>query len=365
MDEQHAKKLLQICQRWSDSHHMKWGLAKCGVVGPVNNQFNFSGGTIPHLQHYTYLGVQHTSRGVDWLSTLQHASAKQQRLLAAIDGLSWSFRSRLTIFKTFIRPITEYCAALTYLWTTRTNPKARTRQRQCRDLFKQNHFSGLKFIFQRRQHSYILDIQAGLDSWKTRLEILAGGLARQLESMCPSNPLAKAIVMYCLPNSANAIVNICTNSLLYNAYKQASKRNKLSWKTWLNSQWTSSLYSSGKLSAYCLSSPTNPDRSSTLFLQPNSLAATAFSWRLGIGALMYLTCTCGLKFSRSHVSCLLFDNPLYCSLLASCAFQSQLALVNSLHSSNTFSPLDFTLNTADYPQFLAMYHIMASKMATI
>ena len=67
---------------------------------------------------YKYLGFPHTVKGIDWKEHLEDSSKKSLKFIKSLYYYKNSLPtvSKLIIFKTFIRPIMEYSACLSFYW---------------------------------------------------------------------------------------------------------------------------------------------------------------------------------------------------------------------------------------------------------
>jgi hypothetical protein len=75
-----------------------------------------AGASLPTTTVYKYLGFPHGTYGINWHEHLRSMTEKASRHLAAVEAHShhWTPASRLTIYKTFIRPQAEYGMAVIY-----------------------------------------------------------------------------------------------------------------------------------------------------------------------------------------------------------------------------------------------------------
>lgn len=110
----HAQHLLNLVSEWLTLNDMEANLTKCGIVSCSPYELFLSGLPIPNVSMYKYLGFPHTMKGIDWTSHVKTVMTRTQRFLSslAISGLTrqWPEWARLSVYKSFIRPILEYGA---------------------------------------------------------------------------------------------------------------------------------------------------------------------------------------------------------------------------------------------------------------
>ena len=124
--EPHMHHMLHVLHHWCKTNHMEVNIAKCGVLiypPPSHEILSFRlgqhGPEIPMVASYTYLGMPSTmdaKGGPDVLAHMVRRNAQAETILAALSQhiacASWPEMAKLSIYKTFIRPIIEYAAPL-------------------------------------------------------------------------------------------------------------------------------------------------------------------------------------------------------------------------------------------------------------
>jgi hypothetical protein len=92
---------------------MHFNAAKCGTFTPPDNHlFRIGGSPIPFTGSvpYKYLGFPLCRLGINWQFHVDQAVSKARTLLdhSMQTSFTWSEYSKMTVYKTFIRPIIEY-----------------------------------------------------------------------------------------------------------------------------------------------------------------------------------------------------------------------------------------------------------------
>lgn len=356
--------LLDICSSYSTEFGLTWGIPKCGVVKgsslPASPELYLSSQLLPIVPEYKYLGVVHLADGVDWTSTITRSTAKQKAMLTALSFKPWHLKMRLIIYRTFIRPISEYVAAAATIWSSR----APTVRSSIPALFKEVHCLGHQFIFNVNRFSPVLELISGFGPPEYRLEVLKASLANHVRSLSPTNPLKSAITQYLLSADNNSILSFLSSSpylhefnvikarLLKEALAAGSRRpKKLSYPSFLVSK-LKSLYAASR-SSNRLCSYYTFDQASPLLLQPAALISKAIKWRMN--TLPFKSnCLCGSAFRRTHIACYLQDHPIYLACTALSCYQSTVSRLPD----STYSVLDHLLNIKKYEDFDALLSLM-------
>lgn len=300
-NQNQMQKMLDDCYTWTLNNGMAFGISKCGTLGLT--KFKINDETIPYTPTYKYLGFPHVQNGIDWEQHIKHLSSKAIQHLAAISDTSrlWNPSTKLTIFKTFIRPKLEYGAPLIYHWqkTTRSSQKLSP--------LNQAQAHSMSWITNNRQHKVSSAI-CGIGTISHRIMTLACGFVHHLNTLTPTNPAKVLWYLYkdkppwssklLLPNTFNhnPIYNLPplpTQSL------QRTTNSKLLNATQLH------LRSLGILSKYILpfsrktrdnSYSAGPDFSLLKVHQPNLLR-----WRLNCFGARSICPTCKSLFRRDHI----------------------------------------------------------------
>jgi hypothetical protein len=359
---------LHICEKWAADNDMQWSIPKCAIVGECEPDLFLDGKKIPKAPEYKYLGAIHRAKGVDWKQTYTRATAKQSRLLTTLLDKNWHPKVRLIIFRTFLRPINEYTAALTWLWAKKS-PESRS---DLLKLMKQSHENAIKWIFNRRRHRRLLDYMSGLGPWDYRMNCLHAGLFFSLSKMHPLNPLIAARSLY--------MVSTSRDYLLIDAFKSdyASKflaetrertnacREKITWPTWRRQQMNrlqseAARQPYGATLAY-YSPARNSDHSAPIFNLESSSFDIILNWRSN-NMLLYRTCSCSATFNRSHQTCILGSHMHFNAIIDDHNFKRSFRTINAASTSNyRLTVMDHLLNTSQHQTFLDLYNQLENAL---
>ena len=355
-----AQSALNKCSQYAIEYKMNWSIPKCAIVGNCKIDLLLSDSCLPRAEEYTYLGATHRSNGVDWRSTYAKNTTKQTRLLTALSDRNWHPRTRLIIYRTFIRPINEYTAVLTWIWAQKDLSKRS-------DLLKQmeiSHQGAIKWIFNRRRHLKLMDYMSGLGPWDHRFECLKAGLVFCLKNMHESNPLRATRAFYMVSTSKNYILQDCFKSAYASAYSKDNENHKLSWFTWkkrkLKILQNASSEHSATISYYF--PVVNLDGSSPIFLLDWKDFDLTLNWRSN-NALLNRTCTCSQNFNRAHLGCILNGNLLFDSILKDRSYKtSSRKVLTQSGSKYHLTVLDHLLNRRQYADFIALFEHISSTL---
>lgn len=353
-----AQQLLDICTSYASEYSLTWNIKKCGIVGDPREALLISNQLIPIVGSYTYLGCEHLASRVDWQNTMDIAINKQRALLNVMDNNSWHPRMKLIVYRTFIRPITEYVMAPAWLWALRD----KKRRVSLINSMEKAHKTAIACIFRRSRHLKIMDYMSGLGSFSHRINCLLGGLERSFLKLSSSNPLIAARSVYCISTSSHFILGHCFSSAYNRRYQSHTAGAPVTWKTWLRHQVESErLLASRNSAMLAYYSPLKRmrDCSSLLFGQPSDIFYQCFSWRANL-SLPHRSCSCGSAFTRNHVGCVLSGDESYRTILGSDSFLHDLLLLGS--SVGTYGVFDHLLNSQDYDVFVALLSSLTSML---
>ena len=354
-----AQEALNICTIFSQNYHFQWNIKKCAVLSPHPLPLSLSNQTLPNATEYKYLGVLHKSTHVDLITTYQSNLSKQSNLLTTLLDNNWHPKAKITIYRTFIRPLTEYSGVLSYIWALKYPS-----QSTILNLMKLQHQKALKWIFSSKKYLQIFDYLSQLGPWNHRMECLYAGLTSSLQNMAPSNPLLLARPIFLLADSKYFILQACFHSPYWKEYQKVKYSNlmkPLRFRTWkyrklktlqLAASSSSALISYIKPSHYTFP-PIN-------FNIPSEIFYTVLAWRTNL-CFPHSTCVCGSTFRRTHLFCVLGTNESYVSVLESPEYVRSLKAINSSHSPN-YTVFDFLLNSLDYELFLNLFIILKSSL---
>lgn len=350
-----AQRALDICSTYGDEFHLRWNLKKCAVLSHTPVQLTINNQLIQNASEYKYLGITHRHNGLDLCQSFLSQVSKQSKLITALLDNNWHPKTKLTIYRTFIRPITEYASALVYNWALK-----HTSRSDILALMENQHKHALKWIFSCKRYTQTLDFLSGLGSWKYRMECLKAGLARSLQTLSPSNPLLLSRSVFLISSSPHFILQACFTSTYWIEYQKA-KSSTLNFKNWKLHKLKSLAITASRSSALIsYLTPYNPLQTKALFNLPYDIFSDILAWRLNY-CFSHCTCTCGSTFRRPHVECILKSDALYNATLESSPYAKYLASISTSAAPN-YTVLDFLLTKLEYSTFSFLFSILKSHL---
>jgi hypothetical protein len=209
----------------------------------------------------------------------------------------------------------------------------------------------------------------------TRLEEWHSSLVRMMRKLPPDHPLRSVDGS---SNPATRDRDYISHSLLsaprimstFELDNQQRPRNmQQSWKSYIvKYRQQVFLKQPGILQHYIRPSARTNGLDVTLFAHSPEAESAMKKWRLN-KAFLNVTCTCGSRFTRSHVECFL-DDEIRASadyLLFSSSHDVQEEIRNELktksgnHSSFTYTYLDFLLNERRIGRFVFLFSLITSR----
>jgi hypothetical protein len=368
---EHAQQLLKIAADWAAASGMKWGVAKCGIVGPFKIKLILHDQPIPNLSSYKYLGVPHRNSGIDWelyIISQAERTVKMAKSLMIRKNL-WKVQTRLILYKVFIRSLADYCLPIYTLWLAQ-QPKQK--QKQLNELLVTAHKIGLEFIFGSDKPQTLLEHSAGIGSFSVRSQLLQARLAKSINSLSQENPLNFYLRMSHFRNSSHSVLYAAARSALLNEFLAtfAAETNfDNSWKTFSkNKTQDSTLKKPGVLQHYVRKRCRLNGHLDSLFSLPTRFISKALSWRSNKLFTRRLCPVCLSQFTRKHLRT--------CSLLPSSLTQQydskqfikdveEIAqeLENKKHKTEfEYTLLDFLLNEKDYENFEKIVQELDEKL---
>jgi hypothetical protein len=354
-DLETAQFALDICSAYGDAFHLRWNLKKCAVLSNDFTQLTINNQPIPNASEYKYLGIIHKNNGLDFRQSFLSQVSKQSRLLTALLDNNWHPKTKLTIYRTFIRPITEYAITLTYNWALK-----HTSRSDILRLMEQQHQQALKWIFSCKRYTQTLDFLSGFGSWKYRMECLKAGLTCSLQTLSPTNPLMLSRSVYLISSSPHFILQACFKSAYWTEYQKAND-STLNFKTWKLLKLKSLAVTASRSSALIsYLTPYNSHQMKALFNLPYSILSDVLAWRLNY-CFSHCTCICGSTFRRPHVDCVLNSSALYNSTLQSSSYARYLVSISTSAAPN-YTVLDYLLTQLEFKTFSSLLSILKSHL---
>jgi hypothetical protein len=330
---------INICYSWSIKAKLKWGINKCGIVtGKDPFPIILGDEVIPVVNIYKYLGVPFTFKGVDWRSYIQKITDKSTNFLKQIRtySINWPIKLKIVIFKTFVRPISEYALPLLTKWITK-QPDSDTLLR----ILIETYIDGIQFIFGKRQPLALLESLAGLGTYRFRILQLEASLARHLQDMQDPNPLYTYMNQNSISDSRNFIISSC-------------KSNE-----WLkHEKYDDQIQQTGKLHRYVFNRCKNRAGMDNLLNQTGTILKNGIFWRCNV-AFINTTCPiCIRKFNRAHLlRCDLYSllGINFEAISTTKDFQADLKELKTQKLTENYTLLDYYLNNEDYILFQTIY----------
>ncbi len=354
-----AQEALDICNTWSIENHQKWGIAKCGVtLFKSLKEFPLLIGNdvLPVCNSYKYLGLPHSGSGILWNKYLESIYARTMAFIAALSPrkINWPLKTRLVLFKVFIRPCYEYCLPLLSLWITKTKNGLLKK-------LEELHNAGISFIFDTKRSKSVLESMSGIGPLSHRLTVLSGSLAYHLNSLNTDNPLKVFHNRYfVISHPESILVESFKNNFLIGFLKQKKESKRpLSWRGYTRKALKNAfcLYP-GILTKYILVHSRSSNLMDQLLLQPLNISKKGIYWRSNRAFINRICTVCNTPFNRRHINdCQLFRladaGP---SIMESEDYLSDLTMMLDDFGSNfNYCILDHFLNRQQYDLFLELY----------
>jgi hypothetical protein len=368
-----AQRLLDIAYNWARENGMTWGITKCGVVTkrPIL-PLMLDGEELPVVNSYKYLGVPHEAKGIAWETYVRQLTEKTRKMIAmlSVKGKHWHPKTKLIIYKTFVRPTSEYCLPLVTKYI-------KTKDKKQQDLlirkFTDTHNEAISWIFDIKGATIVLEYLAGLQPTECRITKLEASLAKHLKELHQDNPLRQLTRMLSAPIGDSILHSSFKNDLLSDFLRQQKEKPKISWRAHVKRHERSAVsLRPGILQHYVRPRafqvngvPTSIDR---LMDQEKSVLLTAAKWRanrLFIGR----RCNCGSRFNRRHIR--------DCRLLQVASGGESEDIQEILQEmkrkrgkysegfEHTYSLMDQALNDQEYGQFMRYVKIIEGQLEKI
>jgi len=352
--------MFDIVGTWAVDNGMVVNIAKSAVITWSSQDFFISGGVLPKVSRYKYLGLPHHLRGIAWEDHLQVGIRRARQHLSSIydASQSWPPWIRLSIYRTFIRPQYEYALAAIY----------HVLGLQERDAYQDAltfHDSCLAWIIGVRNRNALARTLTGLPSLWDRMYALAVGFHKHLKNMHSDNPASSVLIWYQVHipwPSTSLLPRAALDSLLRQLPHLLPQppRTSVTIGEQIRAFQLLQLSANSGLASYILPSCR---RSSAfwhtsrtvgadwcLFLRDDHVRQHALMWRCNTFGL-HRQCGCGEFFNRRHVSaCKLLENAPFISAQQFATLASDLVQYPFL-SSSTYCILDSLLNHRHYHTF--------------
>jgi hypothetical protein len=342
-----AKKCLDKACKWAKESNMIFNVQKCGIISRAQTTLSIGKDIIPHVKSYKYLGVPMTYFGVAWNEFFDKLRKKTSSYQNAIEskGTAWSSYTKLIIYRTFIRPTSEYALPLVTQWAKRQEPNI---LKEIMAGLELQHKCALSWIFGRKGFAALFENMSGLEDPQFRVTRLEASLCLHLKRLANSNPLHEILKTFLLSTSRNDFLSFCRDSILVSEfYRQA----KVKWKTFILQKRKLHMFQkNGILHKYIENSCKSPSGTDNCLRHVN--ADVYIKWRSNCCFLTRICPVCKQNFNRSHInSCLTLPSTLD-KILGSKKFQTASKSMKECAGEKcSFNILDFLLNRKMYDEF--------------
>jgi hypothetical protein len=357
----HLQQALDICYNWSDNSKIDWGIKKCGILCKHESFPMILGNDIvPLVSEYKYLGIPFTAKGVHWRQYLTAITDKHRKFLNGImiQSQRWTMHTRLVIYRSFIRPILEYCLPLLTKWIYKQKDK-----NELIDALLITYKEGIQWIIGRERSFKILEFLTGLGSFHFRILQLEASMANHLDQLRDSNPLKTYMTSHYISNNINFILTDCRKSQILTQWKvyRNNEAFPVKYQTWLKHK-RSAEYDllPSKLIHYILPRCRLKSGADNLLKTIYPISYQAVLWRTNSSFIKTTCPECCKKFNRGHLKrCGLYSHfkDIFIKDLESKTFKDDIKKINSikLQDGDNYTLLDFYLNNCDYEKFGLLY----------
>ena len=304
----------------------------------------------------------HGKLGILWGEFLKQKEAKITRLIKGLLARrrTWSYKTRLIIFKTFIRSTIDYCLPIITLWF---NGLPKKDQRDPHASLDRIQRLSLEFIFDTDRPRALLEGVSGLGDYRTRSCILEAALSLQLKSIAKENPLNHFLRQSRFLAPRGSILHAaCTNQMAVE-YSNYCKDNPLIHRRWTTfarqKLQEANLQLTGCLQHYIRPRARFKQKADSCLFLPLAAATQAIQWRSN-KLFMNKNCPdCNKTFNRAHLATCNVIPKKFMSICHDKAYQQDLDDIfkelsdKGLNETPDFyyTPLDFLLNEKRYEDF--------------
>jgi hypothetical protein len=340
--------LLDTVLDWTLENGMELNLDKSAHVQAAlsfsaPSRLEVHGNRFPSTVSYKYLGFPHTSIGVDFKAHVKDAVEKATKVLNYC-RFSGHFDHlpelcRLTLYKTFVRPVLEYGAPLVTQWllSQDKSPRPRSKRRKkppsdstWRSLEAVQDLA-LQWVFHTKLAVPILRSLSGLGLLRDRFQELAARFTTHLDRLPPDHP-----VRLFSSESIPTLSRLCSSHPLTTLLARCLSTTKTAFARLRLGHISVSSILASRVSWTCRHPRSFYDL--LLKLPDNILRRSAIRWRTGSFGRLDTCLGCSAPFSTSHIAA--------CSLLP--------VGPETLHDA---------LNSMDYEIFSALISTLSSRLS--
>jgi hypothetical protein len=350
--------LISECEKWARLNGMIWNLSKCGIMGNVNPHY-LEGELIPNVKEYKYLGVQFEKNGVNWTNHDKLLCEKQKRILQAVSQfkLVWSIKTKLTIYKSFIRSSGEYCLPLLSTWLSKQSNDTKTASMNRR---KEVHDKACEWILNTRANRKINDSLLGIGDPAFRSNTLQASFCGHMEKLNPTNPVLELIRASNVTSALkkDSFIHLVSKHPWWREFKVLRQtKEDATFKTFIRNKWLEeNAKETGVLLCYIDYKVRMLNLADPCLFQPSKQISQTFAnWRLNTLCFNKGRCPCCKE--RIKRTCFercptLTDNQELLEIRDSPEFHKQVAIVRKTIEDNgrksNFGVIDFCLNKGLY-----------------
>ena len=292
---------------------MELNIGKCGALGLEEDEsISLPSGVFPKPETYKYLGLDQDKNGHAWDSYCDRIQASTRALLRFCQGVgtSWPTKSKIAIYKAFIRPKSDYCAPI--LWHhARSTPGGM----KLIGLFTDLHKDALQWIFstgQKLRCKVLLESLSAIAPPRRRYDELAANFSSHIIRSAEENPIHLALRLHGDWYQSHSLLPLCAQPHPLEAEFIEQDDGNMSFANWIRRNritWINSQSDAGILPHYIRSRAGISHYDHILRITTLQIAENALLWRQN-RAFMNRKCpVCKCVFNRAHIArCHLLPN---------------------------------------------------------
>jgi hypothetical protein len=276
-----------------------------------------------------------------------------------IDGHTWHPASKLAIWRTFARPILEYCLPIVVTWLKQNKEKSIIQELEIR------HKEALQWTCHSRSNCKVIERLTGVGSLKHRWECLKSRFAQHLQNVSISNPVNR--LLQTSHTGPDDVTIPCSKHKFYNEWKNLPKEIKAlfpSLPDFLKQKRVKHLQADykGPLVAYM----TDPSSFRLYDISLRCPDQRAVSWRLNKLFFGKKCPRCNERFHRGHLkTCsLLQDNPYYFTSSNEISFtKDRQKVMDKLKTNETnYNSIDYFISNYEYDKFTKVINDLSNSL---
>ena len=205
-----AQQQANVTDQWSQEFGMELNIGKCSALGLEEDEsISLPSGEFPKPETYKYLGLDQDKNGHAWDSYCDRIQASTRALLRFCQGVgtSWPTKSKIAIYKAFIRPKSDYCAPI--LWHhARSTPGGM----KLIGMFTDLHKDALQWIFstgQKLRCKVLLESLSAIAPPRRRYDELAANFSSHIIRSAEENPIHLALRLHGDWYQSHSLLPLC------------------------------------------------------------------------------------------------------------------------------------------------------------